>query len=176
LAINQASFFLFPPRFGPSVELARTAKTASGEPVRIVSAELIDPDAPSVETSVLRHWLEAHGFAEHERYGGISVLFLGQQKTFLGVQGGVELSLPLNEDEIKELYIRFLLTEKTPTQWDEWDDFIRSLGSEFGFKIKGPDDDLLSCCDYFTLLTHNENFQEFQSNYKWNVDRETEEP
>jgi hypothetical protein len=173
LAINQASFFLYPPRFGPSVELDHSARTASGEPLRIVSATLVEPDAPPVKTSAVRSWLEARGFVEHERYGGMSVLFLGQQKTFLGLQQEVELSVPLDEDEIRELYIRFLLTEKTPAQWNDWEDLIVSLGSEFGFKIMGPDDYLLPCVDYFALLTNNENFRMLQSHYRWNVDRAT---
>jgi hypothetical protein len=173
LAINQASFFLFPPRFGPSVEVDRTARTVSGEPLRIVGATLVDPHAPTVKTAPLRSWLEARGFFEHERYAGTSVLFLGQQKTFLGVQGEVEFSLPLDEVEIKELYIRFLLTEKTPAQWNHWEDLVVSLGSEFGFRIMGPDDYLLPCLDYFTLLTNNQNFRMLQSLYNWSVDRAT---
>jgi hypothetical protein len=173
LAINQASFFLFPPRFGPSVKLDDTVRTASSEPLRIVGPMLVDPDAPSIQVHVLRNWLEARGFAEHERYGGLSILFLGRQKTFLGNQQEVELSVPLDENEIKELYIRFLLTERTPAQWNEWEDLIMSLGTDFGFKIMGPDDYLLACSDFFTLLTTDENFRVVQSHYGWNVDRAT---
>ena len=71
------------------------------------------------------------------------------------------------------LYIRFLLTEETPAQWNDWEDLIVSLGSEFGFKIMGPDHCLLPCVDYFTLLTNNENFRMLQSHYNWKVDRAT---
>ena len=173
MAVNQASFFLFPPRFGPSVELDRVARTASGDPLRLVGPILADCDGPTVRTAPLRSWLEARGFVEHERYGGISVLFFAKQKTFLGVQGQIELSLPLDEVEIKELYVRFLLTEKTPTQWNDWEDLIVSLGNEFGFKIMGGDDDLLPCVDYFTLLINNENFRMLQGHYNWPVDRAT---
>jgi hypothetical protein len=110
-------------------------------------------------TTAQRQWLEAAGSVEHERYAGTSVLFLHEQKTFLGVQGEVELSVPLDEVEIEELYIRFLLTEKTPAQWNDWEDLIVSLGSRFGFKIMGPDDYLLPCLDFFALLTNNESFR-----------------
>jgi hypothetical protein len=173
LAINQASFFLFPPRFGPSVELDRTVRTVSGEPLRIVGATLVDPRGPSVKTAAIRDWLEARGFVDHARYAGTSVLYLRQQKTFLGVQGEVELSVPLDDVEIKELYIRFLLTEETPARWNDWEDLIVSLGSEFGFKILGPDDYLLPCIDFFMLLTNNENFRMLQSHYDWSVERAT---
>ena len=46
-----------------------------------------------------------------------------------------------------------------------------ALGSEFGFKIMGADDELLPCIDYFTLLTNNENYRMLQSHYNWSVDR-----
>jgi hypothetical protein len=173
LAINQASFFLYPPRFGPSVELDHSARTVSGEPLRLVGSTLVDPNAPSVKATGIRHWLEARGFVERERYGGISILVLRQQKTFLGVQGEVELSVPLGEVEIQELYIRFLPTEETPAHWNDWEDLIVSLGSEFAFKIMGPDDYLLPWVDFFTLLTNNENFGILQSHYNWSVDRAT---
>lgn len=97
---------------------------------------------------------------------------LGQQKTFLGIQGEIELSLPVAEDGIKELYIRFLLSEKTPEQWNDWEDLVLGLGDDFGFKIMGFDDRLLPCIYYFTLLIDNANFRMFQSRYQWNVDRD----
>ena len=173
MAINQASFFLYPPRFGPSVELDHAARTFSGGPERIVGATLVDPHGSSVQTGALRQWLQARGFVERERYAGTSVLFLRQKKTFLGVQGEVELSVPLDEVEIKELYIRFLLTEETPAQWNDWQDLVACLGNDFGFKIMGPDDYLLPCVDFLTLLANNENFRMLQCHYNWRVDRET---
>jgi hypothetical protein len=145
----------------------------SGEPLRIVGATLVDPHGPSVKTAAIRLWLEGRGFVEHERYSGTSVLYLRQQTTFLGVQGEVELSVPLDEVEIQELYIRFLLTAETPARWDDWEDLVVSLGSEFDFKIMGPDDYLVPCVDFFTLLTNNENFRMLQSHYNWSVDRAT---
>ncbi len=173
MGVNQASFFLFPPRFGPSVRLDSSATHFSGQPLRIVDAALVDPDAPPVCTSALRHWLELHGFSECERYGGIAVLYRGKQKTCLGVQSEIELSVPLEEEEISDLYIRFLLTEKTPAQWDDWEWLIITLGDAFGFKILGSDIYLLPCVDFFTLLTNNDNFRSFQEHHHWNVDRVT---
>jgi hypothetical protein len=145
----------------------------SGAPLRIIGATLVDPRGPSVNTAAIRLWLEGRGFVEHERYAGTSVLYLHEQTTFLGVQGEVELSVPLADVEIQELYIRFLLTEETPAHWNDWEELLVSLGSEFDFKIMGPDDYLLRCVDFFTLLTNNENFRMLQSHYSWSVGRAT---
>jgi hypothetical protein len=115
MAINQASFFLFPPQYGPSIDLDRSVKTVTGEPMRLIDSVLMDAEASVVPTSRLRQWFESQGFSELERYGGLSVLYRGKEETFLGVQEEIVLSLPLDEDEICELYLRFLLTEKTPS-------------------------------------------------------------
>jgi hypothetical protein len=171
VAINQASFFLFPPRYGPSIELDHSVKTATGEPMRLVDSILVEPDANRVQTSALRKWFETRGFTELERFGGCCVMFRGKEVTFLGVQEEIVFSIPLDEDEICELCIRFLLTEKTPTQWDAWEALIISLGDDFGFKLLGPDDYLTPCVDFFSLLTNNYNFKWLQGHHQWNVDR-----
>src|SRR5579862_7249862 len=105
MAFNQASFFLFAPRFGPSVEFDHAANTVSGMPLEIVSSCAVDPIAPKVLTRDLRQWLMVRGFAEKERYAGCQILYRGRHSTSLGVQEVVELALPLDEDEIQEIYI-----------------------------------------------------------------------
>src|SRR5689334_20758121 len=116
MAFNQASFFLFPPRFGPVVEYDDTANTASGKPLEIIGTELVDSAARILLTEELRSWFFDREFAEKERYGGLQVLFRGRSATSFGAQEEIDVSLPLDEDEIEELYIRFLLTEHTPTE------------------------------------------------------------
>jgi hypothetical protein len=123
MAYNQASFFLFPPRFSPIVEFDHTAKTVSGKPLEMIGTELVDAAARIVSTEELIKWFLARGFSEKERYGGLQILFHGRCATPFGAQELIELGLPLDEDEIQELYIRFLLTETTPLK------FLRGLPS-----------------------------------------------
>src|SRR5262249_2424732 len=115
----------------------------------------------------LRKWFVGRGFAEKERYGRSQVLFRDPQTTPLGKQAVVELSLPLDEDEIQELYIRFLLTERTPDQIYGWTNLISELGHDFGFQIMDEAHRLLPCIDFVTILSENWNFCTFQKNYGW---------
>jgi hypothetical protein len=171
MAFNQASFFLFPPFYGPSVQLDYSAKTMSGEPMRLVDSVLIDPSASIVLTSAFRESLESRGFNEMERYGGSSVLFRGEQTTRLGLEQEIVLSARLDDDEIRDVYIRFLLTEKSPVQWGEWENLVLSFGEEFGFQLMGSDDYLLPCRDFFMVLINNHNFRSLQEHYQWRLDR-----
>jgi hypothetical protein len=169
MAFNQASFFLFAPGFGPVVERDHTAKTASGKPLELVSATSIDSTAPKVSTEDLRCWFVDRGFSEKERYGGCQVLYRGCQTTFLGTQELITLALPLDEDVVVELYIRFLLTEQTPEQISEWRNLMAELGHDFGFQIMGESHELLPCVDFPTVLVQNWNFCTFQKNYGWKI-------
>jgi hypothetical protein len=153
------------------VELDHAFKTISGEPSKIIDAKLADTDAPVVPAEELRHWFLSHGFIETERYSGLSVLGRGHEDTFLGKQVEITLDVPLDEAEIDHLYIRFLLTKNTPTQWNEWESLIWELESEYQFKIMASDESLVPCIDFFSLLLNNHNFQTFQKNYRWNTER-----
>lgn len=77
------------------------------------------------------------------------------------------LALPLDEDVIQELYLRFLLTEQTPEQIPVWKELVAELGHDFGFQIMGEDHKLLPCVDFPTVLAQNWNFCTFQKNYGW---------
>lgn len=169
MALNQASFFLFAPGFGPSVEFDRSAKTASGKPLAMVSACAIGSSASKVVTSGLRQWFFDRGFAEKERYCGCQVISRGRETTFLGTQEVIELALPLDEDVVQELYIRFLLTERTPEQVCDWGGLIAELGHDFGFQIMDESHGLLPCVDFPTLLAQNWNYRTFQKNYGWKI-------
>ena len=79
----------------------------------------------------------------------------------------VTLALPLDEDVIQELYIRFLLTKQTPEQVPEWRDLIVELGHDFGFQIMDESHNLLPCIDFPTVLTQNLNYCMFQNKYGW---------
>jgi hypothetical protein len=169
MAFNQASFILFAPGFGPSVEFDHSTKTASGKPLAIVSACTVDASASTVVTNTLRQWFIDRGFTEKERYGGCQVIFRGRETTSLGTQEVVELALPFEEDAVQELYIRFLLTERTPEQVADWRELIAELGHDFGFQIMDESHGLLPCVDFPTLLAQNWNYCAFQKNYGWKV-------
>jgi hypothetical protein len=96
-------------------------------------------------------------------------LYRGRHTTFLGTQEVVELALPLDEAEVQELYIRFLLTEQTPEQISDWRDLIVELGHDFGLQIMDESHGLLPCIDFSTVLTANWNFCTFQKNYGWKI-------
>lgn len=169
MAFNQASFFLFAPGFGPTVEFDHSTKTVSGKPLAIISSDPIDPTAAKVLTESLRQWFVERGFLERERYGGCQVLYRGQQRTFLGTQEEIELTLPLDEDVIQELYIRFLLTEQTPQQLADWRELIVELGDDFGFQLMDESHSLLPCIDFPVVLAANWHFCTFQQNYGWEI-------
>ena len=169
MAFNQASFFLFAPRFGPSIEVDHTTKTASGKPLEMVSTHIVDATAPVVSTNHLRQWFLDRGFTEKERYSGSQRLYRGRHTTPLGTQQMIELALPIDEDEVQELYIRFLLTEQTPEHIPQWRDLVVELGHDFGFRIMDESHRLLPCIDFRTVLAENWNFQDFQKNYGWNI-------
>jgi hypothetical protein len=169
MAFNQASFFLFAPGFGPAVECDHNAKTASGKPLEIVSTCSVDSTAPKVFTEDLRRWLVDRRFCEKERHGGLQALYRGRHTTSLGTQEAVELKLPLDEDVIQVLYIRFLLTEQTPEQISEWRDLTAELGHDFGFQIMDEDHRLLPCIDFPAVLAEIWNFCAFKKNYGWKI-------
>jgi hypothetical protein len=162
MALNQASFFLFPPRYGPEVEFDHTAKTPSGESLAIISTTIIDPDAPKVLAHHVREWFVSRGFCEKERYGELCVLFRGRQTTPFGTQEEIELELPLDEEEVQKIYLRFLLTENTPKAISTWRDLVSDLGRDFGFRLMDAGHRLLPCTDFLTVAAENWNFATFQ--------------
>jgi hypothetical protein len=157
MALNQASFFLFPPRYGPKAKFDHTTKTLSGKPLAIISATIIDRDAPKVLAHHVREWFVARGFSEKERYGGLCVLFRGRQTTLFGTQEEIELALPLDEKEVKKIYLRFLLTEHTPEVISTWRDLVSDLGHDFGFRLMDAGHRLLPCADFLTVVAENWN-------------------
>jgi hypothetical protein len=171
MAWNQATFFFYPPGYSPAVERSPTAKHVSGEPLRIVSTNMTDSNAPKVLTKHLRQWFVDRGLSEKERYGDIQVLFRGLHTapTRPGTESLIDLVLPLGKDQIEVLRIRFLLTERTPDQIPEWRELIAELGYDFEFQIMGPDDRLLPCTDFVTLLTTNHNFCAAEKDYGWKI-------
>jgi hypothetical protein len=169
MAYNQASFFLFPPRFGPAVEVDEGSRTFAGDPVELISSSTVDATAPEVSVQALRQWLIGRGFKAKERYGQREILFRGHHRTIHGTEEVIKLSLPLGEEEIQVLYIRFLLTEQTAVQACEWKDLLIELGDDFGFKIMDDSHELLPLLDFFTVLRENTNFREFQMRYGWKI-------
>ncbi len=169
MAFNQASFFLLPPRFGPIVVYDHDSKTTPGKPLELLSSEIIDPNAPRVMTDDLRKWFLSGGFSEKERYAGRQVLIREERKSSLGVFPLIDLTLPLNEEEISELYIRFLLTSDTPGDIPAWSRLIAELGHDFGFKIMDADHRLLPCVDFLSVLRENWNFRSFQKDLGWEI-------
>lgn len=170
MAINQVSFFLYPPRHVPAVELDHDANTVSGEPLQIVDSALSDADAPAVLNADVLSWFQRRGFTEKESYGGLTVIFRDREETFLGVQEVVELSIPLDEPEFKEMYIRFLLTKTTPERMTEWRDLIVELGHDFDLKLMDPEDNsLIPCIDFPTVLVQNQNFIDLSSHFGWQL-------
>jgi hypothetical protein len=100
---------------------------------------------------------------------GSEKLCFGHQRTIHGIDEVIELGLPLGEEEIQVLYIRFLLTEETAVQVCEWKDLLIELGHDFGFKIMDDSHELLPLLDFFTVLRENVNFREFQMRYGWKI-------
>jgi hypothetical protein len=166
MAFNQASLFLFPPRFTPVVR-ADESEMADGKPVKIVDSSIADPSAGKVLTAELRQWFMERGFHEEERYGAISKLWRTRQNTWIGTQGEIELSLPLEEEEITELYMRFLLTKQTPDWIPQWKKLVCELGHDFGFRLMDEEHRLLPCVDFLTVVTENWNFRTFAQQYGW---------
>ena len=169
MAFNQVTIFLFAPKFAPAVELAPTGLTPSGKPIAIVSACVSDPTAPKVVAEELRRWFMAQGYREKDRYGGHQSLFWGQHPTVIGLQQEVELGLPLEQDEVQELRIRFLLTENTPDRFYAWRNLIVNLGHDFGFRLMDEDHQLLPCSDFTTVFDQSWSFRSYQKQYGWRL-------
>lgn len=168
MAYNQASFFLFPPRYGPAIEYDHTARTVLGSSLAFVSAKMIDSAASKVLAGDLRFWFLKRSFIEKEQYSGCQVLFRGRFSTPLGMQEAIELSLPLDDnEEVDELYVRFLLTPETPSQILEWRELVVELGKHFEFKIMDKCNNLLRATDFISVLSENFNYCEFQRHHGW---------
>lgn len=173
MAINQASFFLYPPRFAPEVEYEHEANTASGAPLAMIGSQIVDQNAPRVLNADVHAWFLRRGFREKENYSGMTVIFLDREKTFLSKQEVIETSIMLDEEEFEELYIRFLLTESTPDRIHQWEALIHEIGHDFDLKIMDPDNhSLLPCIDFYTLLLRNSNFAMFRKGMKWHLDQQ----
>jgi hypothetical protein len=114
MAINQASFFLYPPRYGPTVKETEI-KTVTGEPLRMIGSELVDADAPVVLNADVLSWFQRRGFAEKETCGRVTDIFRDREETFLGVQEVVELSIPLDEAELPRCTSDFFSRRRLPT-------------------------------------------------------------
>ena len=162
MAINQASFFLFAPRYSPTVELDHESKTVDGSPTKIIDSELSQPDADPVVAGEIKPWFERQGFVQSESWGDVVVLAAGFTQTFLGKQENITLTIPLDPDEeIDCLYIRFLLTNDAPMPVSSWESLIIRLEAEFKFKLMTPDIDLTNCVDFRTMLELNDNYRMF---------------
>jgi hypothetical protein len=172
MAFNQASFFFYPPRYIPTVELAHNAKTIAGEPLQIVGSALGDAGAPTVLNADVLSWFQRRGFTEKESSGGWIEIFRDREETFLGIQEVIELSLPLDKAEFTELYIRFLLTMSTPDRIADWSDLVAELGHDFDLKLMNPDDNtLIPCIDFPTILKQNQNFIDLSKHFAWELDK-----
>ena len=123
MAFNQASFFLYPPRHGPTVKETEM-KTVTGEPLKVIGSELADAAAPVVLNADVLSWFQRRGFTEKESDEWATVIFRDREEMFLGVQEVVELSIALDKAEFTEMYIRFLLTKTTPDRISDWRDLV----------------------------------------------------
>jgi len=153
MAINQASFFLFPPRFRPIAEdVAR-----SNSPVVIAASEA-EPDLPVVLASQLENWFAERGFrVEGRREQGVK-LWQGEEETFLGQSGQVEVSVGLRNQEVNCLYVRFLITKDMPKRLPSWHKLIADLESDFQFCLMDDDNGtLLPSMDFPNLVRRNSN-------------------
>jgi hypothetical protein len=168
MAFNQASFFLYPPGFVPTSN-HDSARTSEGALLKIIGSESVDSTAGKVLTEDLRNWLFEHNFSEKQRYGSVQILVRGKGATPFGVEHLVELSLPLDKNEIDALYIRFLLTKDTPADIPAWRALIAELGHDFGFRLMDERGGLLPCIDFITVLRENSNFRDFQKNFGWTL-------
>lgn len=145
-------------------------KTSSGEVVKMIGSEMAEEGAPVVLNADVLSWFQRRGFTEKESYGGATVIFSDREETFLGVQEVVELSIPLDEAEFTELYIRFLLTETTPTRISGWRDLIVELGHDFDLKLMDPrDNTLIPCIDFPIILAQNQNFIDLSKHFGWQL-------
>ena len=169
MAFNQASFFLFPPGYRPGVEVDESARTASGKPLEIVSPVAEDSTADKILTADVSRWFADRGFSEKERYGAIRILQRNPITTPVGTLGEIELYLPLEEEAIEVLYLRFLLTKNTPASIPGWQDLVAELGHDFGLRLMDDDHQLLPGIDFLSVLAGNENFRAFQDNFGWKI-------
>jgi hypothetical protein len=79
MAWNQVSIFLFAPGTRPAVKTDPTAKTCSGEPLKIIGGEVDDGhvgDRPNV--TAVEAWLVGRGFQVSERSNKRVCLVRGQ--------------------------------------------------------------------------------------------------
>ena len=169
MAFNQASFFLYPPRHGPTVKETEM-KTVTGEPLKVIGSELADADAPVVLNADVLSWFQRRGFTEKESDEWATVIFRDREETFLGVQEVVELSIALDRAEFTEMYIRFLLTKTTPDRISDWRDLVVELGHDFDLKLMNPEDNtLIPCIDFPTILAQDENFIYLSKHFGWQL-------
>ena len=65
MAFNRASFFLYPPRHGPTVKETEM-KTVTGEPLKVIGSELADADAPVVSNADALSWFQRREVSQHK--------------------------------------------------------------------------------------------------------------
>ena len=168
MAINQASFFLYPPRHGPTVEKAEM-KTVTGEPLKMIGSELADADAPVVLNADVLSWFQRRGFTEKESCGGATVIFRDREETFLGVQEVVELSIPLDEAEFTEMYIRFS-HEDDSRQALRLARSSRRTRSRFRSEVdESRGRRSIPCIDFPTILAQNQHFIDLSKHFGWQI-------
>lgn len=147
-------------------------KTWTEEVVKLIGCELVDDSAPIVTNADVLSWFRRRGFTEKENYGGATVIYRDREETFLGVQEVVELSIPLDEAEFTELYIRFLLTETTPDRISVWRDLVVELGHDFDLRLMDPEDKtLIPCIEFPTILAQNQNFIDLSKRLGWQLNK-----
>jgi len=170
MAINQVSFFLFPPRYQPIVEELKEFKTTKDKPVKLVDSKLVFESSPKVLNSDVMNWLREQGFLEKECFHNVVILYQGQEETFIGMQKIIETSIDIGEEELTELYIRFLLTESTPTHIGFWITLITEPCTIFGFKIMDKNNLLVSYKNFLMLLQNDNLFKIHKKEFEWNFD------
>lgn len=173
MAVNQVSFFFYPPRWQQRLIAHPTALTDQGTPVQIADAvPVADSDAPPVSVAALVAWLGEQGFAPAD-WGEGSILQRGQVRSIFGPEKEVEVRVGREAGQVTGLYVRFTLPRRTPPPLLEWARFAVDLCSRFNLRLGAEGVAPCGQAEFLAAVRSHRFYQEFAASFGWAADAET---
>lgn len=159
MAWNTSSVTLVPLGWRIIGQDSSNARTVDAMPVRILHAERVDDfEGKGLDPQAVGKWLESRNFRLTEHSEGHLNFVWEDMEVFIGIQ----------ETEVAEVTLTFLLKKDSPSRWRKWKELSKQLCEAWDL---APFDSYRSYTvdpdDIFAVLASTPAWKEFASGFGW---------
>ena len=156
---SEARVSLLPPGWKSIIEACQSARTTSGSPLRIVSAERISGNnEPALPERPFREWLKKEGFTEVQETAVMTVFRRRE----------IDVDLSTDDGVVSEVMLEFKLNAQSVSRIGEWDNLVVRLNHDWQLRLVdvqlgttvGPE-------EFRRLLANATSWREFSERYNW---------